>query len=160
MKFVDPVICDILTGFKLNSNDSIAGPVQSYDNVFRTDYSPIPLCPTPTITGFSPSVIRAGTNEVLTITGTNFGATRGNGQILFADADSIGRYFKRCDSIDYVSWTNTEIKVKVPSTVLSDTLNPTAGSGIFKIVTNQGFRDSTTTKLDVQYSLRNSTSVG
>lgn len=70
------------TGFKLNSNDSIAGPVQSYDNVFRTDYSPIPLCPTPTITGFSPSVIRAGTNEVLTITGTNFGATRGNGQIL------------------------------------------------------------------------------
>ena len=160
MKFVDPVICDILTGFKLNSNDSISGPVQSYDNVFRTDYSPIPLCPITKITGFSPSIIRAGTNEVLTITGTNFGATRGNGQILFADADSIGSYFKRCDSIDYVSWTNTEIKVKVPSLVLSDTLNPTAGSGIFKIVTNQGFRDSTTTKLDVQYSLRNSTSAG
>jgi hypothetical protein len=160
MKFVDPVICDILTGYKLNSNDSIIGAIYAYDNIFRTDYSPISLCPIPKITGFSPAVIRAGTNEVLTITGTNFGASRGNGQILFADADSIGRYLKKCDTLDYVSWTNTEVKVKVPSIVFSDTLNPTAGSGIFKIVTNQGFRDSTTTKLDVQYAVFNSSLVG
>lgn len=83
MKFVDPVICDILTGYKLHSNDSIAGPIQSYDNVFRTDNSPIALCPIPKITGFSPSVIRAGTNEVLTITELILGLREEKGKCYF-----------------------------------------------------------------------------
>lgn len=160
MQFYNKPIMALQTNYVLNANDSAYTQWYFYDTVYYNDHSPISLCPIVQITGFSPSVIRAGTNEVLTITGTNFGASRGSGQVLFADADSIGRFFKRCDSLDYVSWTNTEVKVKVPSIVLSDTLNPTAGSGIFKIVTNQGFRDSTTTKLDVQYAVFNSSQVG
>lgn len=163
MQFIDIPRMDIFTAHAPHANDSFFGTAYlSYDNILRTDYSPIPLCPTTKITGFSPSVIRAGTGEILTITGSGFGATRGNGQVLFPDADNVGTYLKGCDTIDYVSWTNTEIKVKVPSIIVNSnyTIRGTAGSGKFKVVNNLGFRDSINTNLDVQYALLNSKNAG
>ena len=161
MAFDYKFVMALETDYVLNANDSVYAHKYFFDTVYYNDYSPIPLCPMPKITGFSPSVIRAGTNEVLTITGTNFGNTRGKGQVLFPDADSIGRYMQGCDTLDYVSWTNTEIKVKVPSLVINNnyTIKGTAGSGKFKVVNDLGFRDSTTTDLDVQYSIDNESSI-
>lgn len=158
MQFVDIVRMDIFTVHAPHANDSFFGTSYlSYDNVFRTDNSPIPLCPSPKITSFSPSVIRAGTNEVLTIIGKGFGSTRIKGQVLFPDADSLGRYLPACDDSDYVSWNDTIIKVKVPSLIFADSINNgISGSGKFKVKNNLGFRDSTTSNLDVEFGIENS----
>lgn len=63
-----------------------------------------------------------------------------------------------CDTLDYVSWNDSEIKVKVPSTIVNSnfTKDVTAGSGKFKVVNDIGFRDSTTTNLDVEFGIENS----
>ncbi|WP_190300316.1 IPT/TIG domain-containing protein [Rufibacter hautae] len=87
----------------------------------------------PLISSFSPLTLRAGTGDVLTINGTNFGATRGNGYVEFRNADDGGKTFIQPLASDYVSWTNTQIRVKVPSYGLD---GGTAGTGDFRVVNN------------------------
>jgi hypothetical protein len=87
----------------------------------------------PSITGFSPNPITAGTSSELTITGTNFGNTKG--KVRFPNADDGGMSFMEADDAD-VTWSDTEIIVKVPSVRagVGQQGNP-AGSGIFQIQT-------------------------
>jgi len=87
----------------------------------------------PSITGFSPNPITAGTSSELTITGTNFGVTKG--KVRFPNADDGGMSFMEADDAD-VTWSNTQIIVKVPSVRagVGQQGNP-AGSGIFQIQT-------------------------
>lgn len=60
--------------------------------------------PAPTITGFSPA--EGLPTQVVTITGSEFGSER---------TDRIGRvYFGGVEAREYVSWSDTEIKVRVP----------------------------------------------
>lgn len=60
--------------------------------------------PAPTITGFSP--VEGLPTRVVTITGTEFGSER---------TERIGRvYFGGVEATEYVSWSDTEIKVRVP----------------------------------------------
>lgn len=60
--------------------------------------------PEPTITSFSPS--EGLPTSVVTITGTNFGNTR---------TERVGRvYFGGVEATDYVSYSDNEIKVRVP----------------------------------------------
>lgn len=60
--------------------------------------------PAPTISGFSPS--EGLPTSVVTITGTNFGAER---------TERVGRvYFGGVEATEYESWSDTEIKVRVP----------------------------------------------
>lgn len=60
--------------------------------------------PAPTITGFSPS--EGLPTQVITITGSEFGSER---------TERIGRvYFGGVEATDYVSWSDNEIKVRVP----------------------------------------------
>lgn len=62
------------------------------------------------ITDFNPKTIIAGNGSVLTITGSGFGATRGaNAYVVFEGFHPI-----KVLETDYVSWANTEIKIKVP----------------------------------------------
>lgn len=81
---------------------------------------------TATISSFTPSTVNAGatldpTNNLLTITGTGFGnltsATAGAAAILFADGNSGGvtNYEVAFSGAEIVSWTDTEIKVRVPT---------------------------------------------
>lgn len=88
----------------------------------------------PSITGFSPNPITAGTASELTITGTNFGTTKG--KVRFSNADDGGMSFMEADAADITTWNNTEIVVKVPSvrTGVGQQGNP-AGSGLFQIQT-------------------------
>ncbi len=61
--------------------------------------------PEPVITSFSPSEALPG--SVVTITGSEFGATR---------MERVGRvYFGGVEATDYVSWSNNEIQVCVPN---------------------------------------------
>ncbi|WP_169788173.1 IPT/TIG domain-containing protein [Rufibacter tibetensis] len=87
----------------------------------------------PLITNLSPLVLRAGTGDVLTITGTNFGTTRGTGYVEFRNADDGGKTFIKPLATDYLSWSDTEIRVKVPSYGID---GGTAGSGQVRVVNN------------------------
>lgn len=57
---------------------------------------------TPQITSIIPSSARIG--DTVTITGLNFGTSRGSGFVSFTGANAT----------DYLSWNDTEIKLKVP----------------------------------------------
>lgn len=97
----------------------------------------ISICP-PVIKDFT-SPINGGMNQTLTIKGSKFGTVRGNGQVKFRNADNFGfPFMNKLDNLDYISWNDTMIKVRMPSTI--DTINPlfdnTPGGNIFKVVTN------------------------
>lgn len=80
-----------------------------------------------TVSGFSPTTVNAGatldpTTNLLTITGTGFGnltaATAGNAAVLFADGNNGGAtdwVTSLSTAAEFVSWTDTEIKVRVPT---------------------------------------------
>lgn len=68
---------------------------------------------TPVISSFTPTSITAGTNSILTINGTGFGSTRGSGKVQFRNADDGGASFIDALPSDYISWSDTEIKLKV-----------------------------------------------
>lgn len=100
----------------------------------------------PVINNFSPSVIRAGTNETLTITGSGFGASQSSGKVGFRNADNAGSSFVNPASSEYVSWSDTEIKVKVTSK---------AGTGTFQVTNNSGQSVTGSNSLTVEYAILN-----
>ncbi|MBX0292654.1 matrixin family metalloprotease [Hymenobacter sp. HSC-4F20] len=84
----------------------------------------------PLVSSLSPSSLTAGTGAVLTINGSGFGAARGSGSVQFRNADDGGATYTRVNDDDYVSWSDTRIQVRVPST--SATGNP-AGTGPVRV---------------------------
>ena len=60
----------------------------------------------PQITSISPSRVRY--NQVVTIRGTAFGVNRGTGRVIFHGG-------KEPSSSQYLSWSNTQIRVRVPA---------------------------------------------
>lgn len=98
------------------------------------------------ITSFTPTTITAGTNSVLTITGTGFGATATASLVGFKNADDGGSTNVSPLASEIVSWSNTQIQVKVPR-----------GAGTGKITVNGS---SSTGNLTVPYAHINVTSGG
>lgn len=103
----------------------------------------IPPC-TPAITDFN-SPMRAGIGEILTITGSNFGSARGNGQVKFTNADNGGAsYLQHLNATDYLNWSNTQIQITLPNFVDSIFPSPnqlsqiSIGGGNFIVTTNAG----------------------
>lgn len=89
----------------------------------------------PTVSSFSPDSLSAGTKSVLTITGTNFGTTRGTSKVRFRDANSGGSGLFDPEDVEYVSWSDTEIKVEVTRR---------AGTGKFTVDNGSGTVQSAT----------------
>ncbi|HTA26341.1 MAG TPA: T9SS type A sorting domain-containing protein, partial [Bacteroidia bacterium] len=83
----------------------------------------------PVITDFN-SPINAGVGDTLTITGLGFGYPRGTGRVEFHDADSLSQYTPQMNDIDYISWTNTQIKIRLPGFVDSAFTNKASQSTI------------------------------
>lgn len=106
----------------------------------------------PAITGFSPAQTTAGTGAVLTIRGSGFGSSRGSGGVLFANADDGGATTTRALDRDYLSWSDTQIQVRVPS--LATDGHP-AGSGTVRVTTADGTTAATATALTIRYALSN-----
>jgi PKD repeat protein len=77
------------------------------------------------ITSFTPTTISAGTRSVLTINGTAFGATANAALIGFKNADNGGSNTISPIATEIVSWSNTQIQVRVPD-----------GAGTGKITVN------------------------
>ncbi|OUJ71653.1 hypothetical protein BXP70_21480 [Hymenobacter crusticola] len=104
------------------------------------------------ISSLSPTSLSAGTGAVLTITGSGFGAARGTGFVEFRNADDGGRtYIKPLDA-DYVSWTDTQIRVRVPS--YSSTGKP-AGTGVVRVTASDATQAVSTTAVTILYALTN-----
>lgn len=114
----------------------------------------------PTIDSFSPTAVTAGTTTttttspagVLTITGAGFGATQGAGYVQFRNADDGGASYTQPVASDYLSWSDTQIQVRVPSYSASG--HP-AGTGNFQVADNNGTLATSATPLTVTYAIIN-----
>ena len=109
----------------------------------------------PVISSFSPASLTAGTDAVLTINGSNFGATQGSGSIEFPNANSGGSSFVAANPADYVmlQWSDTQIQVRVPSTNVAT--GGVAGTGTFRVINSGGETGISLTALTVVYALSN-----
>lgn len=99
------------------------------------------------ITSFSPQTLSAGTRSVLTINGTGFGTAIGS--VAFRDADIGGESFDSALTSQVVSWTDTQIKVEVPSN---------AGTGNFRVISPIGTIVSSANDITISYAELNVTS--
>lgn len=100
----------------------------------------------PVITGFSPDSITAGTSSVLTISGNGFGLV-GSGSVGFKNADDGGATYIEALPSQIISWSDTQIKVKVPSN---------AGTGKIRVTTD-GIISASAGNLKITYALSNVT---
>jgi hypothetical protein len=105
----------------------------------------------PILTSFAPTSLSAGTGAVLTIVGDGFGSSRGSGAVQFRNADDGGATRVTAREADYISWTNTRITVRVPSS----TGGHPAGSGLVRVTTNDQLMAESTTPLTIVYALTN-----
>ncbi len=107
----------------------------------------------PLIDDFSPTTVTAGTQSVLTITGSGFGATRGSGTVGFSNANNGGTSFVSPLAGEYLSWSDTEIQVRVPSVTVGGA-GP-AGTGRLLVTNGTSESSLSSTELTVNYSLTN-----
>lgn len=98
---------------------------------------------TPVISSFSPTSIPAGTREVLTINGSNFGTTRGSGQVSFRNPDDGGSTFTAALETDYISWSDTQITLLVKRQ---------AGTGRFRVRNNDGNETTSSTNITIPWA--------
>ena len=110
-----------LNEFKQNVNLALAG--QSIPE----EQSP-PLIPEgtayQTISSISPSTASAGTNTMVTVSGSGFGTRGANDHLVFYFGTSGGVDYYMYDDSTIVSWSDTQIKAYVPVAIISDALNP------------------------------------
>ena len=74
-----------------------------------------PKISAPTITGIQPNTAHAGNGEIVSIVGSGFGNARGNGSVNFRNADDGGQTYVAAPADAYLSWSNNEIKIKIPT---------------------------------------------
>jgi len=83
---------------------------------------------------YSPTHISAGTESVLTITGSGFGPNKtANNAVEFLGANAHQSTIKAATS-DFVSWSDTKIEVKIPSGVGDGPIYITLDNGTMKII--------------------------
>jgi hypothetical protein len=104
----------------------------------------------PSITSFTPTTVTAGTETLLTITGTAFGAAAGT---VFFDHpnDGSGGSYTGSTSFHIQSWTDTEIEVWVPSE---------SGTGGIFVRDSGGGQSGLSSDLTVTYNVSNINSGG
>lgn len=152
--FIDIPNVSIVALYTTTPNiDPISAPYLAYDNPDYIQPNPFEFCPAPMINSFTPSIITSGTKSVLTINGVGFGNSRGNGQVKFLDARFGGTTsIDYLNSMDYLSWSDSEIKIILP--YLVDTLNNSyyPGSGLFRVKRNDGLEAVSPSAINVKYA--------
>ncbi|MBF9252969.1 T9SS type A sorting domain-containing protein [Pontibacter sp. 172403-2] len=106
----------------------------------------------PVITSFTPKVSTAGTNAILTIKGDNFGSRRGDGFVEFRNADDGGQTFVKPLDKAYLSWSDTQIRLLIPSAGVEE---GTAGSGEIRVTTNSGSSSISDDELVLEFAYSN-----
>lgn len=140
-----------------------------FDNIYFNNPSFILNNMPPSISSFSPATVRAGLGEVLTINGSKFGNQKG--KVIFTSAEDIvttnDGFLKGLDDqyITISDWTDTQIKVKVPSFVTDGYIEggehtlgygSSAGTGKIKVITADNITSATSANpLTIEYSVTN-----
>lgn len=106
----------------------------------------------PVITSFTPTTASAGTGVVLTVNGSGFGATRGEGAVEFKNADDGGQTYVRPLALEYISWSDRQIKLYIPSTSED---GGTPGSGTLRVITNNGNSITSDRSLIIEFAYSN-----
>ena len=138
-----------------NISTTLYDLIDSYTQMNHTDVKPANIFQTSTnnnnsvqavaaITSFSPTTITAGTMSTLTITGTGFGTVSTPTAIGFRNADDGGGTFISPIASEVISWTSTQIVVRVPAD---------AGTGVVRV---QGVNSTQT--LTISYAHLNANS--
>lgn len=114
----------------------------------------VPNC-VATITSFSPDTVRGGIDDTLTIRGFQFGPIQGNGNLYFTNADApTSNSYVPLEPYDILLWTDTLIKIKVPSVDTGLNKDPIASCN-FILHNNVNEKDTSSNRLTVFYSLFN-----
>lgn len=106
---------------------------------------------TPQIGSFGPLQVTAGTQTLITISGQNFGEEQGSGYVAFRNADDGGQsYVAIAHGPHYLSWSDTEIQLYVPSATLYN--QAVAGTGTIRVVNDGGTSAESLQNLTVSYA--------
>jgi len=99
----------------------------------------------PVITSVAPAQTTAGTRSEITITGTGFEAYDGgtNSAVFFPNADDGGQTLRGAGDVYITSWTDTEIKVDVPTA---------AGTGPIMVQSASQLRGTSPNPLTIDYN--------
>ena len=104
----------------------------------------------PTSITFSPTTATAGTQTVLTISGSGFGASQGaSGKVSFANADDGGATFTDALGTQVLTWSDTEITVEIPSQ---------AGTGKVRVTNDDTTTGDSAADLTITYAQLNAVS--
>ncbi|MDX5482245.1 MAG: IPT/TIG domain-containing protein [Hymenobacteraceae bacterium] len=106
----------------------------------------------PVISSFTPTVASAGTGTILIINGSGFGNSRGNGFVEFRNADDGGQTFIRPLPTEYISWSNSQIRLYIPSRGRD---GGTAGTGEIRVTASDGSITSSAQRLTIEYVYSN-----
>ncbi len=96
-----------------------------------------------TISSISPKTINAGTTSTLTIKGTNFKSVQDTSSVMFKNGDDGGLTFIKALKKDYISWSDTMIKVLVRTK---------AGTGKIRVVIGGNGVATSSDTLQIPYS--------
>ncbi len=114
----------------------------------KEETSPSLLVP-PVILGISPTVVTAGTEEIITITGNNFGSSATGFALLeLRNPDITGSLiaYEAVNPEHILSWTNTQIQVIVPG---RDPFLGKAGAGSGKVRVRNPEGETTTSAMTI-----------
>jgi hypothetical protein len=98
------------------------------------------------VNGLSPLTISAGSKSVLRITGSGFGNTQGTGTVEFRNVDDGGASRFSPIPNEFISWSDTQIEVEVPSG---------AGSGTVNVITDGGTVFTSNESIDIPFNHTN-----
>jgi hypothetical protein len=132
--------------------------ISNATNVFYPSFEEISARPTTDalgISSFTPTSVSAGTGQTLTINGSGFGSSRGNGYVEFKNANDGGNTWVRPLASEYVSWTDSKIEVKVTASSGGGANNGMAGSGKIRVFENSGASATSKDDLIVIFSRLN-----
>lgn len=159
MFFVNQSIAENVTFFTTSATEPWTGSLFNYDDVHYDGDLDLKLC-VPVINSFN-NPVRGGIGDVLKIQGKHFGSTQGDGEVWFTDGARGGQvYIENQDEEDYISWSDSQIEIRVPSRV-SATVNGLEvypGSGLIGVKTDLGDSalSSSLPDLEILYSINNS----
>ncbi|MFN5218678.1 MAG: T9SS type A sorting domain-containing protein [Sphingomonadales bacterium] len=99
------------------------------------------------ISSISPKLIIGGKGEVLTITGSGFGASRGSSYVSFFREGNTYTDAATGNGFNYISWSNTEIKLEMPVAFSNKIKVHIGGTDYFstdtlKVKANMGYRQA------------------
>lgn len=139
-----------LNAVKAQIQNSLDGKKKSTDLPIQSNINSISPTGSPTITSVTPNSASAGTETIITITGTGFGTKanrESNADVAFTYKGSTiiwatGFPYFSSNVNDIISWTNTQIQVKVPTGVCSDSYSGGASSGYLYVLDESNTRSA------------------